>query len=186
VVIVAAPAAEPQAQAIDLVRKHGTVCLFASLPVGHSALTFDSRTVHYGELRIVGTSDSTPDHVRRAVELIACDAVPGGKIVSHVLPLDQILHAYALMESGEALRVVLVPWSLYVLPQVGRVGTRRGTSVRLVPICARRRGAGSGDPAPQGWAAAPCVMHGDAARPGASGRGSGGAAASCGGNHRRI
>ena len=109
VVIVAAPAAEPQIAAIDLVRKHGTVCLFASLSAGRSALTLDSRTVHYGELRIVGTSDSTPDHVRRAVDLIAMGAVPAGKIVTHVLPLTEIMRAYALMESGEALRVVLIP-----------------------------------------------------------------------------
>ena len=67
VAIVAAPAAAPQEQAVHLVRKRGTVVLFASLPKGASNLTIDSRPIHYGELRVVGTSDSAPWHVEKAV-----------------------------------------------------------------------------------------------------------------------
>jgi L-iditol 2-dehydrogenase len=109
VVIVSAPAAPPQEQALTLVRKRGTVCLFASLPAGNSMLNLDSRPLHYGELRVVGTSDSTATHVRRAVELIAGASLPVGKIASHVLKFDDIQQAFALMASGEALRVVLTP-----------------------------------------------------------------------------
>jgi L-iditol 2-dehydrogenase len=109
VVIVAAPAAAPQEQALHLARKRGTVCLFASLPKGASTLAVDSRPIHYGELRVVGTSDSAPRHVAQAVALLANGAVPAEKLVSHVLPLDQIHQAFALMESGRALRVVLRP-----------------------------------------------------------------------------
>jgi len=109
VAIVAAPAAAPQEQGPALVRKRGTVCLFASLPSGNSAITLDSRVVHYGEIRIVGTSDSTPRQVARAVELIASGGLPLERLASHVLDLGDILLAYELMESGEALRVVLRP-----------------------------------------------------------------------------
>ena len=109
VVIVSAPAAQPQEQAMTLVRKRGTVCLFASLPAGKSLLNVDSRPMHYHELRVVGTSDSTASHVRRAVELIAAGSLPVGKIASHVLKFDAIHQAFALMASGEALRVVLTP-----------------------------------------------------------------------------
>jgi L-iditol 2-dehydrogenase len=109
VVIVAAPAARPQEIALDLVRRQGTVCLFASLPVGQSNLTLDSRKLHYGEIHLIGSSDSTSEHVRQAVELMACGTVPTGKLASHVLPLEEIFQAYELMVSGEALRVVLKP-----------------------------------------------------------------------------
>ena len=109
VVIVAAPAAQPQEQAMTLARKRGTVCLFASLPAGKSALNVDSRPIHYGELRVIGSSDSTDAHVRRAVELIAKGSLPANRVASHVLKLDDIQRAFALMESGEALRVVLTP-----------------------------------------------------------------------------
>jgi L-iditol 2-dehydrogenase len=109
VAIVAAPAGPPQEMALRLVRKRGTVCLFASLPVWAEMLSINSRLIHYGELRIVGSSDSTPAHVRKAVELIANRRIPAEKLVTHVLPLEAIFRAYELMESGEALRVVLRP-----------------------------------------------------------------------------
>ena len=109
IVIVAAPAAKPQEDALDYVRKQGTVCLFASLPSGKSKLTIDSRILHYGEIKLVGTSDSTDTHVKKAVELISSGVLPADKLASQILPLDGIFKAYELMQSGEALRVVLKP-----------------------------------------------------------------------------
>jgi L-iditol 2-dehydrogenase len=109
VAIVAAPAAAPQEAALDLVRKRGRVCLFASLPAEKSVLNLDSRKIHYGEIRVVGTSDSTPAHVKKAVELLGGDDFPAAKIASHVLALDDIFKAFELMKSGAALRVILKP-----------------------------------------------------------------------------
>lgn len=109
VALVAAPAAPPQEQALSMVRKRGTVCLFASLPVGKNMLSMDSRKIHYGELRVVGTSDSTPKQVEKAVALIANNEIPAEQIATHRLPLDGILKSFELMQSGEALRVVLIP-----------------------------------------------------------------------------
>jgi L-iditol 2-dehydrogenase len=109
VVIVAAPAAAPQEQALSIVRKQGTVCLFASLPVGKSTLTIDSRILHYGEIKLVGSSDSIPAQVARAVEMIAGGTLHTDLLVTHVLPLDGIFEAFELMKSGESLRVVLKP-----------------------------------------------------------------------------
>lgn len=109
VVIVAAPAALPQEQALAMVRKRGTVCLFASLPAGKSTLSIDSRLIHYGEIRLVGTSDSTPEHVQKAVAMLAKGKLPADRLVTHVLPFSDILTSFELMKSGEALRVVLVP-----------------------------------------------------------------------------
>ena len=107
VVIVAAPAIPPQEQALTLVRRRGTVCLFASLSVEKRMITIDSRILHYGEIRLIGSSDSTPEHVREAVAMIASKQIPVENIVSHCLPLGEIEHAFELMMSGAALRVVL-------------------------------------------------------------------------------
>jgi L-iditol 2-dehydrogenase len=107
VVIVAAPAAQPQEQALDLVRKRGTVCLFASLPAGNSMLALDSRKIHYGELRVVGTSDSTPAQVVKAVELLTAAPDMAEKLATHQLKLDDVLKSFELMQSGESLRVIL-------------------------------------------------------------------------------
>ncbi len=109
IAIVAAPAGIPQQTAPELVRKRGTVCLFASLPVDGEMLSMNSRLIHYGELRIVGTSDSTPAHVQTAVDLLASGKLPADKLATHILPLDGIFDAYELMKSGKSLRVVLKP-----------------------------------------------------------------------------
>lgn len=108
-VIVCAPAALPQEQALTYVRKRGTVCLFASLPVGKNMLSMDSRLIHYKEIRVVGTSDSAPAHVSAAVDFISRGLLPADKLATHILPLDEIHAAYKLMESGESLRVILKP-----------------------------------------------------------------------------
>lgn len=109
VAIIAAPAVRPQEMALDLVRRRGTVCLFASLPVGASTLQLDSRKIHYGELRVIGSSDSTAEHVREAVALMAAGTIPAARLASHILPLEDLPRAFELMTSGEALRVVLKP-----------------------------------------------------------------------------
>ena len=83
--------------------------LFASLPKGDATLRLDSRAIHYNELRVVGTSDSAPWHVREAVELLAAGKVPAARLASHVLPLERIHEAFRLMETGESLRVVVRP-----------------------------------------------------------------------------
>ena len=108
-VIVTAPAARPQEEALELARKRGTVCLFASLPQGSEKISLDSRKIHYGELRVTGSSDSTPAHVKRALELIERGAVPADRLASHRMRLDDVHEAFKLMERGEALRVVLEP-----------------------------------------------------------------------------
>ncbi len=109
VVIAAAPAATPQEMALELVRKRGTICLFASLAVGRHMLSLDSRKIHYGEVRVVGTSDCTARQVEKAVNMLSHKQLPADKLATHILQLDEILRAFELMQKGESLRVVLKP-----------------------------------------------------------------------------
>lgn len=109
IVIVAAPAAAPQEEALSLVRKKGTICYFASLPSGQSNLNIDSRLIHYNEIRVTGSSDSTTSHVKKALSILEDPSSDSGNIVSHILSLGEINRAFELMSSGEALRVVLKP-----------------------------------------------------------------------------
>lgn len=109
VVIVAAPSKEAHEQAFSLVRKKGVLCLFASLPAGKSTIAVDSRVIHYRELTIVATSDSTPQQVRQALRLLKSGQVRADLLVTHTLPLKDFKQAFELMENKESLRVVLKP-----------------------------------------------------------------------------
>jgi len=109
VAIVCAPSREACEEAVDYVRKGGTVSLFASLPKDADGITLDSRTVHYGELRIVGASDSRPEHVRRALDIIAAGGIDYDHIVTHRVSLERLWDGLELMKNRQCLKVVVYP-----------------------------------------------------------------------------
>jgi L-iditol 2-dehydrogenase len=108
-VVATAPAPAAQAGAIDLACKGGYVSLFGSLPVGEEMLTISSRTIHYGELNVYGSSDSTVAHVKEAVAVLRSHEAKVRPMVTHILPLDEFDEAMRLMASGEGLKVALRP-----------------------------------------------------------------------------
>jgi L-iditol 2-dehydrogenase len=108
-VIVCAPAREAQEGAPGLARKGGVISLFASLPKGDADITFDSRAIHYGELRIVGASDSRPEHVAKALDLMDRGLIDGPAMITHRLPLAEFQAGLNLMKAKESLKVLLCP-----------------------------------------------------------------------------
>ena len=111
VVIVCAPSREAQEQAIGQARKGGAISLFASLPKGASDITLDSRIIHYGELRVVGASDSRPEHVTKAVQMLAAGKIDWERLITHRLPLAEIHAGLRLMQEKQSLKVVIYPVS---------------------------------------------------------------------------
>ena len=90
------------------------------------ALAVLSILAWFGLRRVVGAltgSMTGPVALRRAFEalgpiyiklgqLIASGDVPAGKLVTHRLPLQQAMEAFALAGRGEALKAVITPSSL--------------------------------------------------------------------------
>jgi len=109
VVVVCAPNRAAQEQSLSLVRKGGAVSLFASLPKSDSDITLDSRAIHYGELRIVGASDSRPEHVETAIRFLAEGKINVDAILTHQIPLARIHEGFELMKNKESLKVLVVP-----------------------------------------------------------------------------
>jgi len=110
-VIVCAPAREPMERSLRYARKGGSISLFASLPKGAADLTLDSRLIHYNELRVVGASDSRPEHVQRAVKLMAAGRISLDKMVTHTIPLSDFAKGIELMKSRTSLKVLVIPGS---------------------------------------------------------------------------
>ena len=104
-----APGREAQEQALGLARKGGAVSLFASLPKGASDITLDSRVIHYGELRVIGASDSRPEHVARVVGLMAEGRIDWKRLITHRLPLAEIQAGLGLMQAKQSLKVLVHP-----------------------------------------------------------------------------
>lgn len=109
VVITAAPSARAQEDAIAMAAPRGRVSFFGGLPKDDPYIRCDSNAVHYRELFLIGANGSSPEHNRRALDLIATAAVPVLDLITHRLPLDRVHDAIGAVISGEAIKVVVEP-----------------------------------------------------------------------------
>lgn len=106
VVITANPVAVTQIQAVQAARKGGRIAFFGGLPHGNSAVTLDTNQIHYKALTVIGTTGFAPRHHIRSLELMAEGRIPGDKLVTHILPLDDFEKGVHLARSGKAMKVV--------------------------------------------------------------------------------
>ncbi len=107
VAVVCIGRSELLAQALGLVRKGGSVCAFAGFPKG-SLAQVDPNVVHYGEIRLVGASNSKRRQTDEAIGLIERGLIPEA-IVSHTFPLDQAAEAIEFSASGDGIKIAVVP-----------------------------------------------------------------------------
>jgi L-iditol 2-dehydrogenase len=66
-------------------------------------------TVHYQNLDLVGLSRFAPRHFRMSLQMLASGRVPGNKLVTKVLPLDQADVGIQAALAGDELKVVFKP-----------------------------------------------------------------------------
>ncbi len=109
VVITAAASGSAQEQGLRMLARRGRLSLFGGLAKDASDITVDANLVHYRELTLVGVNGSTPAHNKRALELIASGAVPVADLITHRLPLDDVLEAIEIVARGDAIKVTIEP-----------------------------------------------------------------------------
>ena len=112
VVIVAVSAAQAYADALAMAGKGGRINFFAGLPKTNPTASLDLNHVHYKELEISGSYSENASDFQAAKALIESGRFPASKIITHHLPLERINEAWGLMESGEALKVTILPGGL--------------------------------------------------------------------------
>lgn len=108
-VTITAPSNEVQSKAPMYARKGGYVSYFASLPVGKEMLNLNSRIIHYNELNLYGTSDSTVNHVHKAVNLLKKNPDVFKPLITHVMPFSDFHKAMDEIKLGNAVKIVLKP-----------------------------------------------------------------------------
>ncbi|MFC5291364.1 zinc-dependent dehydrogenase, partial [Actinokineospora guangxiensis] len=109
VIITASAAGKTQEDGLKMAARRGRISFFGGLPKDNPIIACDSNLVHYRELTIVGANGSSPDHNKRALELIATGAVPVDDLITHRLPLDGVLEAIDTVASGVAIKVTIEP-----------------------------------------------------------------------------
>ena len=95
------------AQSLKITRKLGIVNYFAGMPKNDSIIALDANLIHYNELEITGTSDSTPQQSKKAIELLNNGKVRVNNLITHRFPLENYFEGLAAAKSGTAMKVVI-------------------------------------------------------------------------------
>lgn len=109
VIITAAAAGQAQVEALEMAAPRGRVSLFGGLPKDKPTIAFNSNTVHYRELTVVGAAGSTPRHNAEALALIASGDVGVHDLITDRMPLEDVTDAIKRVMSGDAIKVVIQP-----------------------------------------------------------------------------
>jgi L-iditol 2-dehydrogenase len=109
VVITAAASGKAQEQGLRMLARQGRLSLFGGLPKDNPNITVDANLVHYRELTIVGVNGSSPAQNRRALDLIASGEVAVADLITHRLPLADVLEGLEIVARGDAIKVTIEP-----------------------------------------------------------------------------
>lgn len=107
VVIVACPSKEMQEISLKFIKPRGRINFFGGLSHSDSLISIDANIVHYKEVYITGASSSLGRHNRESLGLIADGKINTKDFVTHILPLDEIVKGFELMEKHETIKVVM-------------------------------------------------------------------------------
>ncbi len=107
IAITACSAPLAQSQAIGATRKCGKVSLFAGLPKDKSINSINTNRAHYNEISIFGAFGSTiPQHII-AKELLNNNIVNADKLITDIVPLDNIIDGIKKTKSGKGIKTVV-------------------------------------------------------------------------------
>ena len=95
--------------ALQMVRKGGTVNLFAGCAKG-TEVNFDPAALHYSEITIKSTFHHTPRFMREALATIARGEIRASDLITGEVPLTELPHVFEQMKhrNGE-LKTAMIP-----------------------------------------------------------------------------
>jgi threonine dehydrogenase-like Zn-dependent dehydrogenase len=108
-VVIAAGAAEAQAQAVNWAARKGSVNFFASLPTGQDQVSVPANRIHYQQINVTGTTGANVTHFHLTLQLLAAGRVDAAALVTARQPLAKALPAFEQARLPEHARVVLEP-----------------------------------------------------------------------------
>ncbi len=92
----------------SFVRRGGGVSLFAGLPAD-ARVSFPAARSHYDGVRLLSPFHFTPADVGAAFDLIDARELPLIALISDRYPLSEIATAFAKLDSGEGMKVLIEP-----------------------------------------------------------------------------
>ena len=106
VVVEAVGRPEAWEAAVSLVKKGGRVNLFGGCAKG-SVVRFDAYDLHYREKTLLSVFHHTPYYVSMALQLLETGVIDHSNIISHRMPLDELMNAFSLVENKKAVKIAI-------------------------------------------------------------------------------
>jgi L-iditol 2-dehydrogenase len=103
-VITAAPSLVSIENALKIVKRSGSVLIFGGLPHGN-LLKVDPNYIHYNEISVMGSIDSTIDDFKRTVQMSHLFGLD--RFATHVFSLENIKEGMQVMKKKEGLKVIV-------------------------------------------------------------------------------
>jgi L-iditol 2-dehydrogenase len=92
-----------------MVRKGGIVNFFGGCAAG-TRVGLDTQLLHYSEITCKASFHHTPDHIRRALEIISSGKVNADHFVNREEPLDNLLQVMRdLMSRNGHIKTAIIP-----------------------------------------------------------------------------
>jgi len=94
--------------ALKIVAIGGIINLFAGAypPV---ELRLDTNVIHYGEIVLTGTNVATPEHFRRAVEILASRQIDVQALITRRFSLYEVKSAFEAVENRRVIKAIVCP-----------------------------------------------------------------------------
>ena len=89
-------------------RKGGTVMLFGGCKSG-TKVTFDTRRLHYDEVKLIAAFHHTPKYIRKALDLISNKQINVNMLITNRMPLSKTREALELQGNSKAVKILLKP-----------------------------------------------------------------------------
>lgn len=87
-------------QALNMVRKGGTVLEFGGCPPG-TTIEVATELLHYGEVTVKGAFHATPTHFKRALNLISSRTLDVSRLVTRRMRLESLEEAFAVLATSK-------------------------------------------------------------------------------------
>ncbi len=103
--VVAVGVAPLVVQAAECLGEGGRLNIFAGI-YPHTTLDIDPNLIHYKELVLTGSADSTPRDMYDALQLIETGQVKVEELISHLLPLEELQQGFELVKDEQGFKVM--------------------------------------------------------------------------------
>ena len=110
IAICAVPTAAVQQEALEMVRKQGTVVIYGGVPKNRQDTVLDSNRIHYGEITVTGAFSYPASGLSDALSALEAGSIHAERYINARVSLMEVEKGMEMIEKGRALKVMIDPW----------------------------------------------------------------------------